>query len=235
MTLSPLRIILEDDAFACVEKPGGLPTLPEEGGITPTFADMVKEHFPSLGEQPECGIAHRLDNDTSGLITIGKTPESYEALRNMFQERKIKKGYIALVLGHPPDQGVVTTPIAHHPQKKKKMIVDQGGRPAKTIFRTVERYRSQDTDYSLLTIEIESGVRHQIRAHLASLGNPIAGDRLYQNAQFRTQDTLPLSRHFLHAYSLSFPHPVTGELVNVTCDLSADLSKILSLVRSVPS
>ncbi|MBI4126254.1 MAG: RNA pseudouridine synthase, partial [Deltaproteobacteria bacterium] len=206
--------------------------------IAPTLASILVEHDPFLAMLPDFGIAHRLDNDTSGLMVVAKTNDALVLLSQQFRspsplpsrERERERGqfavkeYTALVLGSPPNGGAIDDPIAHHPRKKAKMIVDDEGRPAKTDYTVTQRYR----DYSLLTVTIATGVRHQIRVHLASAGFPLAGDRLYQNPKKRAIDTLPLQRHFLHASRLTITHPVTGKRRTWTSKLPDDLTTILS-------
>jgi 23S rRNA pseudouridine1911/1915/1917 synthase len=167
----------------------------------------------------------------------------------------ILKAYTALVIGNPPNEGTITTPIAHHPRKKKKMVVCKSAvqakalkaRPAITSFEVLKRYKSSHdrrrvsgnqcptppSAYSLLRVRIATGVRHQIRVHLASIGFPIAGDRLYQNPKKRAEDTLSLKRHFLHASQIGFTHPKTGKWIEVKSALPDELKEVLALCRRV--
>lgn len=237
-----LKPLHEDEVLLVVEKPAGLPCLPvRQAGFpvrtgaarcTPTLASILVEQWPSLTTLPDFGIAHRLDNDTSGLLIVAKTSEVYAILREQFSSAgtgspRPHKEYTALVLGSPPDEGTINDSIAHHPRKKAKMVVDDGGRPARTDYTVKKRYR----DYTLLTVTIATGVRHQIRVHLASAGFPLAGDRLYQNQKKRAVDTLPLQRHFLHASRLAITHPATGRRMEWTSPLPEDLQEALKPLR----
>jgi 23S rRNA pseudouridine1911/1915/1917 synthase len=130
---------------------------------------------------------------------------------------------MALVVGNPPAKGTIEDPVAHHERKKKKMVVSKSGRPAETKFKVAKRFGKK---YALLSVEIRTGVRHQIRVHLASAGFPIAGDKLYQNPKKRAEDTLPLKRHFLHASTLGFKHPKTNKWTEFSSDLPKELKRL---------
>lgn len=216
-TLAPapayLQINYEDQDVLVIEKPAGIPCLPAKGSSSTTLYDMIIRARPSQKNIKEAGLVHRLDNDTSGVMLAAKTEKAYEHLREQFDEGKVLKEYVALVVGNPPAKGTIEDPIAHHPRKKKKMIVSKNGRPASTKFKVIKRFGKK---YALLRVEIRTGVRHQIRVHLASMGFPIAGDRLYQNPGKRSEDVLPLKRHFLHASKIGFEHPGTNERIELS-------------------
>lgn len=264
------HIVHSDEAILVVDKPAGWPAVSLKGGIERTLAAWLIDQFPSqasIGARPgEAGLVHRLDNDTSGLLVAARTEEVYRRLRQQFDEGTVEKEYAALVLGHPPAAGVIDLPIAHHPRKKKKMVVCESkaraeewkARPARTEYRVIERFAFPSPwpsplppqelrrasrgegggrggvaaiDYSLLTVTITTGVRHQIRAHLASMGHPIAGDRLYQNPKMRAADALPLARHFLHAVRIAFVHPERGTDVAYDSPLPDDLKAALAALQ----
>ncbi|PIU57791.1 MAG: hypothetical protein COS89_03635 [Deltaproteobacteria bacterium CG07_land_8_20_14_0_80_38_7] len=244
-----IKIHYEDSDIMVVEKPGGIPTLPARNGIKPTLYDLITKKYPEqLKINNEAGIVHRLDNETSGLVLIAKNPALYQELRKLFSEdsKKITKEYIALVIGHTKKDGEINTWIAHHPEKQNKMIVcssqkqaeELKARKAFTEFHTTNIFTTKYDPpnfpflgkYSLLTIKIATGIRHQIRAHLASIGHPIAGDKLYQNAKIRQKDILPHKRIFLHATKLTFKHPKTSKLIDISSPLPNDLIKILRLL-----
>lgn len=242
------RILHADEAVLVIEKPAGWPAVPMEGGIERTLAAWIVEQFPvqkSIGPKAEeAGLCHRLDNDTSGLLVAARTDEVYRRLRQQFDEGAVRKEYAALVLGRPPSDGTIDLPIAHHPRKKKKMVVcsselqakEWKARPARTAFEMQARYRFEAKgvpaiEYALLFVTITTGVRHQIRAHLASVGHPIAGDRLYQNPRMRSADALPLMRQFLHATRIAFLHPASGTEVVFSSSLPDDLETALAQLR----
>ncbi|MBI4212254.1 MAG: RluA family pseudouridine synthase [Deltaproteobacteria bacterium] len=207
-----LFIHYEDDALLIVEKPAGIPCLP--GEISPCLADQLPA---AQKELPDFGLVHRLDNETSGLLVIVKNKGTYEILRRQFAEGLIEKEYVAFVVGHPPKQGVIETPISHHPRKKKKMVVSPEGRPAHTEYEVLEHHGPN----SFVSVHISTGVRHQIRVHLASIGHPIVGDKVYGKA------SVDSSRHFLHAHAIAFHHPLTGEDMEFTSPLPADFEEVL--------
>lgn len=244
------KIIHEDDALLVIDKPAGMPSVSLKEGEVGTLASWILQSFPDqIGLDRgvlEAGLIHRLDNETSGVIIAAKTQHIYDLLKAQFDAEEVKKEYVALVLGDPPDNGRITDPIAHHPRKKKKMMVCRTtadskalkSRPAITEFNLQKRYGSTNATshrahYALLSVIIKTGVRHQIRAHLASIGNPIAGDRLYQNPRIRKNDVLDLKRHFLHAKRISFVHPSTGSLVEFSSALPADLSFALRRLKAI--
>ncbi len=234
-----MEIIYEDDILLVVNKPAGVPTLKNEDATKPSLALMVELTHPALMSIPECGIAHRLDNDTSGVVCIGKTKAAYESLRGQFSQGSATKEYCALVVGALSDEGTIEVPIAHHPRKSTKMIVCESparaktlkARTAHTVYRAIDRHHctkeTTTTPYTLLEVTIATGVRHQIRAHLAWLGFPLAGDRLYQNPKKRAMDVLPLTRHFLHASRIDIAHPATGKPLSLESPLPKDLQQVL--------
>lgn len=233
------RIIYIDDEIIIIDKPAGMPSASLKKDEKGTLASWVLEKFPEQKKIPkgelEAGLIHRLDNDTSGLIVATRNTCSYTTLRNRLEEGHFKKGYIAIVLGRTPGQGTVTLPIAHHPEKKKKMVVcrtqskakKHKGRKAITHFKTIKFFASA---YSLLGVKTETGVRHQIRIHMAALGFPLAGDSLYQTQIQRRQDILAKAgRHFLHANFLEFRHPTTNKLICFESKLPADFTQAIRL------
>ena len=235
--MDPVKIHYEDEYILVVEKESGLPTIPVKNGKRPTLADLLVKKYPYLskiGKKDEAGIVHRLDNQTSGLVLVAKDNETYEILRKQIvNSTQIKKEYLALVLGHPPKEESITSSIAHHPRKKKKMVISKLGRSATTHFRVIKRYKNNGASYALLQIDIKKGVRHQIRSHLASLGFPLVGDKIYQNVKKRQQDIKDINRHFLHAHKLGFKHPRSGEWIEISSDLPSDLKCILSHLKRI--
>lgn len=191
-----LKILYQDEAVIVVEKPAGVPCLakkPSEQDPQTLEGWLQKIH-------PRAKLVHRLDNDTSGIMVAAKTPEAHKKLREIWNTPLVEKKYLALVQGKTPAHGKIDTPIAHHPRKKKKMIT--GGLKAKaasTIYKTLKYLKDQ----SLIEVTITTGHRHQIRIHLASLGYPIVGDKIYQ----KNPEGLP--HHYLHLSQLTCPHPTT--------------------------
>ena len=245
------QLIHKDIDLLVIDKPAGMPAVSLKEGETGTLATWILARFPKqAGIGPgatEAGLVHRLDNDTSGIMVAARNEPAYAKLREQFQQGMVQKEYLALVLGHPPAEGSIDVPIAHHPRKKKKMVACEsearakawGGRPATTRFSLRQRYTLSQAKgsalYALLRVTITTGVRHQIRVHLASLGYPIAGDHLYRTSKKRAFDILKPERHFLHAYRLTFSHPSTGRPVTFASPLPDDLQQALDQLQAMPA
>lgn len=208
--------LLYDDALcAVIDKPTGLPVMDQAGGI----ARSVQKTFPHW--QP----VHRLDNDTSGCLLLAKSDAAFALLREQFDERTVRKHYTAWVHGTTPGELTITDPIAHHGTKKDRMVIMGTGAPtrgyaqdARTVAHTKRHIypsASCPIPLSLLEIEITTGVRHQIRVHLASRGHGVAGDTLYGGAKL----DLPIKHHLLHASRLEFTHPASGIPIAVDAPL----------------
>jgi 23S rRNA pseudouridine1911/1915/1917 synthase len=209
----PIRIVHADEHIVLADKPAGMPSHPLKPGETGTAANALVGRFPELaqvGPAPrEGGLVHRLDGDTSGLLLAARTGPSHAALRAQFAARTVEKGYLALVAGELHAGGEIAVPLAHDPHDPRRVRAASDSdwaeahdaRTALTRFEPRERRHG----YTLVDVEIPTGVLHQIRAHLAFIGHPVAGDDLYGGPR------LPgLSRHFLHAARLAFAHPAGG-------------------------
>lgn len=228
---APLRVLYEDRWIVALDKPAGVPVHPLSTSELGTLAQGLIARFPECAaaspEAPlECGIAHRLDTETSGVVLAGRTPEAYRRLREMFSSGGIEKRYAALAGGLPGPEGEIRIPVAHHPSDPKRMVAcadeavacEMKARPAVTRWK-LQRWFG---DAALLRVEILTGVRHQIRVHLASMGAPIAGDALYGG------EAVPgLVRQFLHASQVAFVHPMTGARVEAVSPLPEDLRCVL--------
>lgn len=244
-----LSVLYEDHCILVIDKPARMPTLSEPGGLYPTVAALLLAQYPALADvaphAEDAGIVHRLDNDTSGCLLVAKTRGAYAALRAQFDARTVQKEYHALLLGAVPDTLHCTAPIAHHPRKSHRMLVcdtrrvatEQQAQPAETLIECLTRVpigRGRPSPYTLCRVTIRTGVRHQIRAHCAAAGYPVAGDRVYQNARARKDDTLPLSHHFLHAARLVFRAPSDGRSITVEAPLPQALQSVLQKMGTGP-
>lgn len=226
-----IKIIYEDKHIIVLEKPSGIPThmlRPNEEG---TLVNFLIRHYPKIigiGTSPlMSGLVHRLDTDTSGLVLTAKDNNSFLNLRRQFKEHKVLKEYIALVHGRYIGSKIISNYIGPDPKTKKKVKgfskEVRGTRPAITEILSKKIYNN----YTLLNLRIKTGVRHQIRAHLANLGHPLAGDFLYQNLKTRKKDQLGLKHHFLHANKLGFYYPKTNRWVEFRSKLPEVLNEIL--------
>jgi 23S rRNA pseudouridine1911/1915/1917 synthase len=217
----PLSILYEDDDLLVVDKPAGLTVHPAPGHPGHTLVNAILAHFPHLadiGDSLRPGIVHRLDRDTSGVMLVAKNRTAQANLVEQFKARSVAKAYIVLVKGHlTPESGIIEAPIGRDPRNRKKMAVVSQGREARTEYRVI-RYVS---NYTLLEVGLETGRTHQIRVHLAAIGCPVVGDKIYG------VKSPHLSRQFVHASRLGFNLPATGEYVEFESPLPADLAQAL--------
>ncbi len=201
----PLEILFENEDVLVVNKPAGMVVHPAPGNESGTLVNAVLAHVPNLegvGGMLRPGIVHRLDKDTSGVIIVAKNDRAHRFLQEQFKERRTEKVYLALVDGAPPTpRGRIEAPIGRDTTHRQRMkVVPSGkGREAVTVYHTIERFR----EHTLLAAHPLTGRTHQIRVHLAFLGCPVVGDTVYG----RRRPTLPLGRHFLHAYRLTITLP----------------------------
>jgi 23S rRNA pseudouridine1911/1915/1917 synthase len=219
----PLTIIYEDDDLLVVDKPAGLTVHPAPGHHDHTLANAVLSHLPQLdtGDWQRPGIVHRLDKDTSGLIIVAKNGRAHGILTDQFKQRTVSKVYLTLVQGRmTPREGAIEAPIGRDRSHRERMAVtdEEHGREARTNYRVI-RYVGK---YSLLEVKPETGRTHQIRVHLAAIGHPVVGDRVYG-----VRSTF-LDRQFLHAARIGFRLPSNGEHVEFKSDLPADLQQALA-------
>jgi len=227
-----LDIVSEDPAFVVIDKPSGLIVHPAVPGETETLANALIARYPEIrdvGESPDRpGIVHRLDKEASGLIVAARTPEAYAALKEQFQAHTILKEYTVLVHGSPmEDEGTVDFPIARLKGSGKMAAKPTGTREAREAVShfTVDGRFPHAT---LLTVRTESGRTHQIRVHMKAMDMPVAGDMLYRK---KGPKPLPVDRLFLHAKTLAFDHPVTGERLSFSSPLPEALENSLASLR----
>lgn len=229
----PLRVLSQGPGWVAVEKPAGVPVHPLAAGEGGTLASAVVARYPECAgaapEPREGGAVQRLDLETSGVVLFARDRASWEALHRAFRERRVEKRYLALVAGRLASGGVTSVPLAQRggravpaPDAAAEERLRARGlrpRPAETRFEVERRFDA----WTLLHVEIATGAMHQIRAHLAHLGHPVAGDALYGGAAA----ALPgLGRHFLHASRIAFDAPEGGRAA-VESPLPAELSRVL--------
>jgi 23S rRNA pseudouridine1911/1915/1917 synthase len=229
----PLDIVYEDADLIVVNKPAGMVVHPAAGHDSGTLVNALLSHCPGLrgvGEEMRSGIVHRLDKDTSGLIVVAKNEAAHQNLQRQFKSRNVAKVYIALVEGRlVPPQGLIDVPIGRDKQQRKRMAAAADGRASRTVYKAIEFFGTGPQQYTLVEVRPQTGRTHQIRVHLAWLGFPLVGDRVY--GRRRSKHALPLQRHFLHAQSLSFCLPSDGREVTFTASLPPDLAGVLEELR----
>jgi len=226
------RVIHEDRHLLILDKPSGMPTTNLSEGIQDTLQQWLLEEYPKQYKvSDEAGLVNRIDNDTSGIVVAARSEKAYTKLKDIWTSKDIIKEYTALVLGQIPAHERITNLIAHHPGKSKKMMVVANEAEAKELkarYADTELWLKEGYfDYSLITVRIITGMRHQIRCHLASIGFPIAGDKLYQKAKHNVRDWLDIDRLFLHASRVKFLHPTSGKEVEFISKLPFKLEKSL--------
>lgn len=227
-----LAVLFQDDCLIAVDKPAGTPSVALRAADRDTLANALVGHLPELGaagRNPlEAGLVHRLDSATSGVVLAARTRAAWLALREQFDARAVHKLYTALVEGDMARAGTIDTPIAHHPRRRRAMVAcpnpDQArtwqAQPAITHYRPLERFGGA----TLLAVTIATGVRHQIRVHLAASGHPICGDERYGSVH--------AGRLMLHATRLRVRHPTHGGEVTISCPPPADFAAALDRWRA---
>lgn len=224
-----MTIVHEDDDIVVVNKPIGVAAHPTTGWTGPTVIGGLLgtgHRVATSGAAERQGIVHRLDANTTGAMVVAKSEHAYSRLKRAFKERTVDKRYHALVQGHPdPLRGTVDAPIDRHPSGDGRFAVVAGGKDSVTHYDTIEAFRAA----SLLDIKLETGRTHQIRVHMSALRHPCVGDLMY-GADPTLAARLGVSRQWLHAVSLAFEHPVTGEWMTFTTDYPDDLANALKVV-----
>ena len=221
----PLTIRYEDGHLLVVDKPAGVVVHPSAGHRGGTLVHGLVARDIAGGRDPtRPGIVHRLDRDTSGLLVVARSERAHRRLQRMMRDRLVDRRYVTLVHGAAPPALTIDRAIGRDRRVRTRMAVGAAdGREAVTHLRRLEELGR----FSLLEARLETGRTHQIRVHLESVGHPVVGDRLYG----RRPETLGLDRQFLHAARLAFPHPETGEPVEVESPLPDDLRRALALAR----
>lgn len=227
----PLNVVYEDEHLVVVDKPAGLVMYPGAGHPSGTLINALVARYPDIagvGGKGRPGVFHRLDGGTSGLVAVARTQEAFQAMVALVQERKVERVYLALACGSvPAETGTIDAPMARSRANRKRMAVDRfAGRRAVSAFKVLERFGD---DFTFVEVTLETGRTHQIRVHFAHIGHPVAGDPEYSRG--KAGKALGLQRQFLHAYRLSFDHPITGERLEFSSDLPDDLARALESLR----
>jgi 23S rRNA pseudouridine1911/1915/1917 synthase len=208
----PVPVRYEDEDVAVVAKPAHLVVHRGAGVATGTLVDALRSMGMPLAAGDDAdrpGIVHRLDRGTSGLLVIAKTPEALRGLRRQFDDHTVSRRYWALVEGVPtPARAVIDAPIARHPHDRTRFQTAEHGRPARSHYEVQAAYGRA----AQVEVRLESGRTHQVRVHMAALGHPVCGDRVY-GASVVLAGALGLTRPALHAAHLAFVHPCGGERI----------------------
>ncbi|WP_419929023.1 RluA family pseudouridine synthase [Candidatus Poriferisocius sp.] len=236
-----LDVVHTDEHVIVVNKPADLVVHPGSGNADKTMVNGLLARYPEIagvGVPERPGIVHRLDRGTSGLLMVARTATAHQALSEALGRREVHRGYVALVQGMPADdRGLIDAPVGRSTRHPTKMTVKADGRPAKTHYRVTDRMaartESQDGpqdesvpfDSARLELRLETGRTHQIRVHLAAIGHPVLGDDLYGGP------VAPgISRPALHAHSLGFDHPESGQPLRFEAEPPEDFSALYQLL-----
>ncbi|MFM7887499.1 MAG: RluA family pseudouridine synthase, partial [Pseudanabaena sp.] len=229
----PLDVLYEDEHLIVINKPAGLVVHPAAGHSDGTLVNALLAHCHALSgingtQRP--GIVHRLDKDTSGVMVVAKNDHAHQDLQAQIQAKTARREYLGIVRGVPKGQlggeaGVIDAAIARHPRDRQKMAVVENGRRAVTHWQIKERLGN----YTLVKFDLETGRTHQIRVHSAYMGWAIAGDPVYGHPNKEVSQYL--SGQALHAWRLTFTHPVSGELIENIAPLPEGFEKLLTALR----
>jgi 23S rRNA pseudouridine1911/1915/1917 synthase len=231
----PLELVHQDADLFVINKPAGLVVHPGAGNPDSTLQNALLALDPALAQLPRAGIVHRLDKDTSGLLLVARTLPAHTALVRMLEQRDIHREYQAICRGVMTAGGTVDAPIDRHPVDRVRMAVREQGREAVTHYRVIRRYRA----HTHVRVQLETGRTHQIRVHLAHAGFPLVGDKLYggrltlpRGASEELKEALrAFPRQALHAARLALEHPVSGEELEFSAPLPADLRELLEVLE----
>lgn len=229
----PFDVVYEDEHVLVVHKPPGVVVHPGAGGARSTLVHGLLARHPEVagvGEADRPGIVHRIDRDTSGLLMVARTPLAYESLVAQLAARTVGRRYEALAWGHLEHPvGSIEGPIGRSRRHPTRMTVAADGREARTDYRVIAEHHDP-VAVSRLELRLHTGRTHQIRVHLQSIGHPVVGDDQYGGVR----ESLVVPRLWLHAASLAFDHPATGERIELSSDLPEDLAAVLDRLDATP-
>ena len=233
-----IETIYLDDHIIVVNKPYGYLSIPDRfDPLKPNVSGYLKARYPELY------VLHRLDKETSGIMIFARTEEAHRNLSKQFEKHTLKKKYLALVEGYVQhDSGTINKPIAENKALGGQMMVAQRGKPSTTLYKVIERFKK----YTLVEADILTGRMHQIRVHFKSIGHPLAIDPMYGNRQelfisdIKTkklsvskygEENPLMTRTTLHAHSLEFIHPFTGELMHLEAPIHKDMQALITQLQ----
>ena len=231
----PLEVVFEDADCLVIDKPAGLVVHPGAGNPAHTLQNALLGLDASLARVPRAGLIHRLDKDTSGLMVVARSLDAHTALSRQLLARSVSREYEAVCVGVMTGGGSIDKPIGRHRTDRVRMAVREDGRPARTHYRVLQRFRM----HTHVRVQLETGRTHQIRLHLSHLGYPIVGDPVYGRRMVVPPAASPalraclrdFKRQALHAAQLAFDHPRSGERLTFRSELPEDLRALLAALR----
>lgn len=227
----PLDILYEDDDVLIVNKPKGMVVHPSAGHYSGTLVNAIMYHckdtLSGINGEIRPGIVHRIDMDTTGSLIVCKNDEAHVNIAQQIKEHSVNRIYVGIVCGNvKEDSGTVEGAIGRHPIERKKMAINEkNGKPAITHYKVLERFKN----YTYMQFKLETGRTHQIRVHMASIGHPLLGDTLYFSGRLPFKH---LQGQCLHAKTIGFIHPKTGEYMEYSAPLPEYFEKLLCLLKS---
>lgn len=234
------QILYEDSDLLIIDKPSGMVVNKAISAKGKTVQDWVVENFdfettkdPLLRD----GIVHRLDKETSGILLIAKTAQTFEELQRQFKDREVEKTYVALAHGRvEPESGVINAPIGRLPWNRERFGVLPEGREAETRYKVIKILLSysdkkKTEELSLLKLYPKTGRTHQIRVHLKHINHPVVGDSFYAGRKTARNDRKWCPRLFLHAQTITFTHPITDEKIVIDSCFPVDLEEVLQKLK----
>ncbi|GAA0301000.1 RluA family pseudouridine synthase [Sphingomonas oligophenolica] len=225
-----LQVVFEDEHLIVIDKQAGLVVHPAAGNLDGTLVNALLHHcagnLSGIGGVVRPGIVHRIDKDTSGLMVAAKTDRAHEGLARQFHDHSIDRRYKAIVTGRPlPSEGTVDAPLARSPSNRKKIAIVPNGKRAVTHYKTLARLK----EAALVECRLETGRTHQVRVHMASIGNPLLGDPVYGRTKpvhRQVLETLHFRRQALHAARLGFIHPATSIAMAFDSEMPSDMQEL---------
>lgn len=227
----PLDILYEDQDLLIVNKPKGMVVHPSAGHYTGTLVNAImyhcKDSLSGINGEIRPGIVHRIDMDTTGSLIVCKNDEAHVDIAQQIKEHSVNRIYVGIVCGNvKEDEGTIEGQIGRHPVERKKMAINEkNGKPAVTHYKVLERFGN----YTYMQFKLETGRTHQIRVHMASIGHPLLGDALYSSNRSAFKN---LRGQTLHAQTIGFIHPRTGEYMQFSAPLPEYFKKLLSILQS---
>jgi len=231
----PLNIVYEDEQLLVINKPAGMVVHPAAGNFNGTMLNALLHYAPELEAVPRAGIVHRLDKDTSGVLVVARTLTAQKLLVEQLQQRTFLREYDAIIRGSVTAGNTINQPIGRHPINRKRMAVNEKGKPAITHYRVSERYRL----HTKLSVKLETGRTHQIRVHMAYINHPLLGDPVY-GGRFKipaasddafVESLKGFRRQALHARHLGLIHPATNEFIDWEVEVPQDMLDIQEVLR----